>query len=448
MNPDPVSENARTRPEAVAVVADQGVVTWKSLDHQVEQTVQHLSAAGADPYDVVAVDADYTLRTIIVVHAAWRLGVAIAPLHPGLTPTERKAAHAALEAFEPDRESSVDSHRAQETAAVVWTSGSSGEPRGVALPARSFAHNAVATAQRLGLEPTDRWLTTLSLAHVGGLALLARAAHLGCAVVLSKGFSAEDFRQQCDAARVTHASLVPTMLARLLDDGTRAPDSLRAVLLGGAAAPPSLVERAIALGYPIALTYGMTEAGSQIATATPAQVRADPGSVGAPLDGVELRFDSDGQILVRGPTLATHIVGEGALGIDTDGWLHTGDFGDLRDDALLHVGGRLDARIVTGGVNVDPLEVERALTELPAITSACVVGLPDPEWGERIEAAITVAEGAPDPEIESVRAQLRGRLSAPKLPKRVLVVESLPLGRNKKIDRDRVHEILRTGNAT
>ncbi len=440
MSYDAIGEHARAQPDGVAILAPQGAVTWHALDEQLDLAATQLREAGADVRDVVAIDAAADLRTIIIIHAAWRLGICVAPLHPGLTETERNRAVEALEDFEPNPGDRGD---ASQTAAILWSSGSSGAPRGVALPMRAFTHNAMATAQRLDLRPTDRWLTTLSLAHVGGLTMIARAGHLGAGLVLSDGFSATDFHAVCAAGSVTHASLVPTMLSRLVETGLPAPRSLRTILLGGAAAAPSLVERAFQLGYPVALTYGMTETGSQIATASPEETRADPGSVGRPLDGVEVAIDEHGEILVQGPTLATHLVGEGGLRVDADGWLHTGDFGSLGADGALRVGGRLDARIITGGVNVDPLEVERALTLLPNVASACVVGSTDPEWGERVDAAVTLLDptGA-HPTVESVRTALRETLSAPKLPKRVRVLDALPVSRGGKVDRHAVLEMM------
>jgi O-succinylbenzoic acid--CoA ligase len=435
---DPVRTHAQERPDATAVVTAEGEMSWSVLDEQVDVAAARLSDAGADPRDVVAVNATTDLRTIIVVHAAWRLGIGIAPLHPGLTASEREGAMAVLDAFDPSQADGQPT-----TAAIVWTSGSTGAPRGVALPHRSFAHNAKATAKRLSLVRADRWLTTLSLAHVGGVALVARAAHVGSAIVLSDGFSAKNFHQQCSDGNVTHTSLVPTMLSRLVAVGEPAPSSLLAVLIGGAAAPPALVERALELGYPVALTYGMSEAGSQIATATPEQTQAHPNSVGAPLDGVEVVVDDSGQILVRGPTLATHLVGDGKLAIDAEGWLHTGDFGVLDDGGELHVGGRLDGRLITGGVNVDPVEVERVLARVPGVARACVVGLPDPEWGERVEAGVTLIDpSATPPTSDSVRELLKETLSAAKIPKRIHVLQSFPVGRNGKMDRSRVRDIL------
>jgi O-succinylbenzoic acid--CoA ligase len=227
---------------------------------------------------------------------------------------------------------------------------------------------------------------------------------------------------------------VPVMLHRLLEGwgGGRPPASLRCLLIGGAGAEEALVERALALRFPLALTYGLTEATSQVATAPPELVRAKPGTVGAPLPGVDLRIAPGGEILVRGATVAP---GQGGA----DGWLHTGDLGRLDGDGHLWVTGRISNRIISGGVNVDPAEVEAVLRTHPGVRDVAVVGVPDPEWGERVVAALVV-DGRP-----RVREELdnlaRLVLSPAKRPRDFREVGSLPRNPNGKVDRAEVRAL-------
>jgi len=226
------------------------------------------------------------------------------------------------------------------------------------------------------------------------------------------------------------------MLHRLLDlwgEG-QAPESLNCLLIGGARAEDALVERAVALGFPLFLTYGLTEAASQVATAPPELVRSKPGTVGPPLPGVEVRIAFDGEILVRGGTVAPGERGEG-------GWLRTGDLGRLDEDGHLWVVGRLSHRIISGGVNVDPVEVEGFLRECPGVEDAAVVGLPDPEWGERVVAALVLDDPTePPPPLEEL---VRTLLSAPKRPRELRFVAALPRNANGKVDRSRVRALFR-----
>ncbi len=206
--------------------------------------------------------------------------------------------------------------------------------------------------------------------------------------------------------RITLVSLVPTMLARLLDAGLRAPPTLRWALLGGGPIPPALLERARAAGVPVAPTYGMTEACSQIAT------------YGWPLPGVEIALAADAELLVRGA-----VVSDGAL--QADGWLHTGDLGEIEPDGRIRITGRKADTIITGGENVAPAEVEAMLLEHPDVLDAGVHGRPDREWGETVVASVVLRDGK-EADVEELRAFCAARLAPYKVPKAVQFVQALP----------------------
>lgn len=322
---------------------------------------------------------------------------------------------------------------------VLATSGSAGRPGLVALSPANHLASARGAAERLSLHPGDRWLASLELSHVGGLALAIRAVAVGCRLVLRERFDPEEWNALLDEGDVTHASLVPTMLRKLLDarGGRPAPASLDVLLLGGAATDPGLLERALAARFPVALTYGLTEAASQVATAPPALVRRKPGTAGPPLPGTEVRIDPAGEILVRGPTVMRGYWDEPAGDRLRDGWLRTGDLGRLDEEGHLRVIGRRSHRIVTGGVNVDPGEVEAVLAAHPAVREAAVVGLPDAEWGERVAAAVEPAEpfAVSSPELED---WCRGRLAGPKRPRAWSFFDALPRTPTGKPDREAI----------
>ncbi|MGH2842659.1 MAG: AMP-binding enzyme, partial [Solirubrobacteraceae bacterium] len=200
--------------------------------------------------------------------------------------------------------------------------------------------------------------------------------------------------------------LVPTMLARLLDAGLAGPPTLRWALLGGGPIPPGLLARAQAAQVPVAPTYGMTEACSQIAT------------FGVPLHGVALRLGADGEVLVRGPSLAANRLG-------ADGWLATGDLGELDARGRLRMVGRKADTIVTGGENVAPAEVEAVLLEHTAVADAGVFGVEDPEWGERLVAAV-VLRGGQRATPEELREFIGARLARFKVPKEIRFAAQLP----------------------
>ncbi|TKX76750.1 2-succinylbenzoate-CoA ligase, partial [Halorubrum sp. SD626R] len=178
---------------------------------------------------------------------------------------------------------------------LLFTSGTTGEPKGVPLTAGNVYSSAVASAFRLGMEPDDRWLVSLSLHHMGGLAPVYRSALYGTTLVLRERFRPGETADDIDAYDVTGVSLVPTMLTQMLDRRGTLSDSLRAVLLGGAPAPDDLLERCRDYSVPVYPTYGMTESASQIATATPTQTADRIGTVGRPLFGTTVTIvDEDG----------------------------------------------------------------------------------------------------------------------------------------------------------
>jgi O-succinylbenzoic acid--CoA ligase len=195
----------------------------------------------------------------------------------------------------------------------------------------------------------------------------------------------------------------------------------------------------------------MTEMTSQVATASPALVRVKPGTVGAPLQGTEIRIDANGQVRVRGATRAAGYVGTGEAMLAEDDWYLTGDLGRIDEDGDLWIVGRASSRILTGGVTVDPHEVEAVLRTHPGVVDVCVVGVPDEEWGERV-AALVVPVGRetsedvgqvhesvpPSPLLRLLEPWAGERLGAARLPRVWLTAPSLPLNANGKVDREAV----------
>nr|WP_297423480.1 o-succinylbenzoate--CoA ligase [uncultured Actinotalea sp.] len=334
-----------------------------------------------------------------------------------------------------------------DVALVVRTSGSTGEPREVLLGAAALRASAAATHERLG--GPGRWLLALPLAHVAGLQVVVRSVLAGHDPLvvphLHRGFDpvawAEAVRDAPDDAPV-HTSLVPTQLHRVVaawDDLTAVTaravvGRLGAVLLGGAATAPTLLERARGIGLPVVTTYGMTETCG--------------GCVydGVPLAGVEVRLDDDGAVELAGPVLAHGYRGRpdldrAAFRVDPDGrrWFATADLGTL-DDGVLRVLGRRDDVLVTGGAKVAPAAVEAALAGLPGVAEVCVVGVPDAEWGQAVT-AVVVPAAAEAPDLRTVREHVTRTLGRAAAPRHVVPVAALPLRGPGKVDRAAVARV-------
>jgi O-succinylbenzoic acid--CoA ligase len=286
----------------------------------------------------------------------------------------------------------------------------------------------------------------MPLFHVGGLSILLRSALDAVPVVLHERFDPEAVSRSLDEDAITTVSLVPTMLSRLLDvrDDGPPPATLRCVLLGGGAASAQLVERAATRGWPLAPTYGLTEAASQVATLRPG---GDPLTDGLePLAGTEVRILSvdggtadpgePGEILVRGPTVMAGYVErpeQTRLAL-RDGWLHTGDVGSVDERGRLHVYERRSDLIISGGENVYPAEVETVLQEHPAVIEAGVAGIPDPDFGHRPAAWLVVKPGERISDAELTRF-CRERLAGYKIPVRYHRTDALPRTASGKLQR-------------
>ena len=406
---------ARARPDHVAVVADEGTLTYAELDERADRRARELAVAGVGEGDRVGVTHPPGIAFAELLHALPRLGAVLEPGPPADPP--------APAAGTPGTPGTAELRRAidpESVHTVIRTSGTTGAPKAVELTYANHLASALASADALGVEPDDRWLCPLPLHHVGGLNVLIRSTINHTTVVLQPRFDADRVRATLEAGEATLASLVPTMLARLRAAGLREPPGLRAIALGGGPAPAELLDWARETGIPVVPVYGMTETCSQIVAGIP----------GRPLTGVQLEIAADGEILVRGPMVARAAVGG-------DGWLHTGDLGRLDEDGRLHVLGRLKELIVTGGENVAPLEVEQVLLGHPAVADAGVAGLPDPEWGEAVTAFVVL--GAPI-DGDQLRAWCRERLEPFKVPKAIHAVDRLPRNAQGKLLRDRLAE--------
>jgi O-succinylbenzoate-CoA ligase len=466
--------HAESTPDATAILEPGRTWSFAALDAHADALAAGLTTSGVRPGDRVALLAVPSATAIALLAAAARVGACVAPLGTRLAAPELAAAgveigprlvvhdgeHAsvagalgvpsvpleALAAGAADALTRATGLDPNAPAVAVLTSGTTGPPKAALLSHASMA--ASAGAWSAALPPAAGWLLCLGLAHVAGLGVAWRAIGAGVPLHVVPAFDSEAVLDALRHGPASHVSLVPTQLARLLDandaaGGARPADrdtgdpahpGLRAVLLGGAPIPPALVTRALAAGWPVVPTYGLTEAGSGVTALPTADAAARPGSAGRPLPGVQLRIadptaDGVGEIQVRTPAAFTGYLGRPeatAAAFDPDGWLRTGDAGRLDADGFLHVLDRRHDLLVSGGENVLPAEVEATIAEHPAIAEAAVVGRPDPTWGAVPVAAVVLRPGALAPTNAELRAFCLARLAPYKVPVAFLVVAELP----------------------
>lgn len=309
---------------------------------------------------------------------------------------------------------------------VVFTSGSTGQPKGVRLTEDNLATAAAASAEHLGHGAGDDWLLAMPLHHVGGLSIIARQVFTGGSITMLPGFEPAAFADAMHG-QVTMASVVPTMLARLLSFGPFA--GLRAVLVGGGPIPPGLLQRAAAEGLPVLPTYGMTETFGQVATLRPGSPLAYETH---PLPGIELRTEPDGRIAVKGRQVSPGYLGQPDR---ADPWFVTSDIGEIDDRGALRIVGRADSVIVTGGENVSPERVEAVVLGHPGVKETLVVGIPDHEWGQ-VVGCVYVGEA------DDLAGWVGARLPPYMVPRRWRAVEAIPRISIDKPDRETARSLL------
>lgn len=420
-----ISAAAREAGDALALHTLEGSYSYAQLAALTAQRMAALAGV-LRPGAVHPVVGSNTLDTLLTLYALLELRVPALLLHPKLTAAEQAAECAAT--------AGAASTLPADAAAVIYTSGTTGRARGAVLTRAALLASAQANAQNIGWRTDDCWLLAMPLARIGGLSIVTRCLAARRAVALVPAFDAQQLPQWLERWRVTQLSLVPTMLALLLDAHPAwvPPPFLRVVLIGGAAASPRLLARAAERGLPIVITYGCTETCSQV-VATPYAQRHTPAAcdAGRPLAGVQLRVDDRGHILVKGPMRMAGYLGEAPLA--PADWFDTGDLGELDAQGHLHLHARRADLIVSGGENVYPAEVEQVLEACPGVAAAAVFGLADETWGQ-IVAAVLVA-GPQPPDDEALRAHLAARLARHKRPRRIGVVPALPLTAAGKPDR-------------
>ncbi len=474
---DVIARWAQQRPDADALVAEGRRWSWHELELEVREFAARLTAAGVREGDRVAVLSPNRPELVPLFHAAGRLGAIWAPLNARLMPRElaplvdrlRPRVVLADEALAagvptaitftelrnlPGIEAAAVPLNPARIRALLFTSGTSGRPKAVELTEANFAALSSASSRNLGGEPDQRWLACLPLFHIGGLAMVYRGAASGGVIVLQPRCDGEEVARALREDGITHLSLVPTGLGRVVEvfeaAQENAPGHLRAILVGGGPMTPELLQRARARAFPVLQTYGLTEACSQVCTER--LESADGTTSGEPLEGNAIQIvdaagraapvGEIGEIEVRGPTVMRGYFEDPEATAEAlrDGWLRTRDLGSVDAKGRLRVVARRSDLIVTGGENVYPAEIEAVLTSHPAVAEVAVVGVEDVVWGE-VPVAVW-SRRVSSMVADDLEAWSRARLAGFKVPKRFIRVEALPRTGSGKVDRAQLRSLV------
>jgi o-succinylbenzoate---CoA ligase len=445
VNPFSVAAAAQQDPARTALILPGGAsLTYAELADRTLRFARILAASGVSHGDRVATWSTNREAHVATILACLELGATIVPLHPRSTANE---AEALLRAVTPTRTlleddldelgqraasvpplSAAASIDLRAPAAIVHTSGTTGRPRGAILSRDAFRASADAAWRVLGHRPDEAWLLAMPVCHVGGLSILTRCLRARATVVLHEAF---DPRAALEAKATIH-SVVPTMLARLLEEDRDNALAKALVVVGGAPCPPSLLDECAARGVLALATYGLTEACAMVTVQEPRDRHARETGSGRALPGTEIKI-VDERIHVRGPTVFSGYLGQPPH--PPGAWFDTGDFGEIDAEGRLHVRARRVDLVVPGGENVYPAEVEAALESCAGVRRAFVFGVPDAAWGELVACAIERDERAPVAERDLFVA-MSGVLASHKRPRRVCFVDGLAAAGD-KIDRAR-----------
>ncbi len=500
--PDWLTHSAQNHPDQLALKDQHTSWSFAELDRQATRMARQLASVGIQAEERIALLAANGLSYVTCVHALTRLGAILVPLNTRLTRDElcwqlrdvratlllhddtwAAQAHEIQQAL-PEIICATLEEQAYEdeliiaqqveaavtlrtlidldaTQAIMYTSGTTGHPKGAIITYGMQWWNAIGSALNLGHRGDDCWLACMPFFHIGGLSILMRSVIYGISVIIHQKFDALAVNRAIREERVTIISVVAIMLQRMLNaldaetgnaHGTQYPATLRCVLLGGGPAPQPLLEDCASRAIPVVQTYGLTEACSQAVTLAPEDALRKLGSAGRPLAPVQLRILHDGQevlagasgeIFLKGPTITPGYAGqpEATAQALRDGWLATGDLGYLDSEGYLYVLDRRSDLIISGGENVYPAEIEAMLLSHPAVAEAGVCGQGDTQWGQ-VPIAFVCLHTQHTVTSTALMEYATQRLARYKQPRSIHIVAQLPRNSSGKLLRRELPKLL------
>ncbi|UXU65097.1 o-succinylbenzoate--CoA ligase [Staphylococcus agnetis] len=459
---------ARIAPNKIAVETDTRVLTFKALYDQAVKLGTHFNQLERPR---IGLYVNNSIEAIICIHAAWLYGIEIVMINHRLTrheiekqlnsinvrdvvttlPLELASEFRILNYAALSSNSSTNNARRQpfnmeRIASIMFTSGTTGPQKAVPQTFKNHQASAQACFETLGFSAESRWLTVLPIYHISGLSIIIRSVLYGFTVYLKEKFDAEAILACIQHKHITHLSLVPQTLIRLMQTGLNQPYTLKKILLGGAKLDSTLITKALEYQLPIYNSFGMTETCSQFLTASPAMLNQRPNTVGCVSEQQcikikDVNSDGHGVLFVKGDNVMNGYLYPESINasmFDEEGYFNTGDIASIDGDYVTIYDRRKDL-IISGGENVYPFEIESKAKSLKGIKDAMCVGTPDDKWGavpilyivsERGETVIPILEN-----------YLKEQLAKFKLPKAIYVVEALPYTSTGKLQRQHLVEV-------
>ncbi|WP_020007438.1 o-succinylbenzoate--CoA ligase [Salinicoccus albus] len=448
---------AETLPKKQAVIFEENSVTFSELHDQSLALAQKLTSLERGR---VGLYADNHLNSVILIHACIQAGIECVMINLRLTGDEidRQLNDVGVDTVLTTADFISDKYRVytfedmeqlesweiindtigEDTLSIMFTSGTTGRAKAVRQSYNNHYESALGCEKRFSYNENSIWMNVNPVYHISGFSILMRSVIRGCTMVLNRKFDPEAVWNKINQYEVTHTSMVPVMLERMMKYDMD--HKLEGILLGGAGVTMDILERALDWGLPVYNSFGMTETCSQIVSIGPRDPKILGGTVGRPLDNISLKIDhhQDGELLVKGPAVT-----EGYVNAELekeDGFFRTGDIGYIDDDGYLYILDRRNDLIISGGENIYPKEIEDAVKSLDGISQAVVIKKKDKNWGEVPVLLFEPEEGA-NVDSGKIKSHLENRLARYKLPKETHETEKVFMTSTGKVSRAKNKEV-------
>lgn len=462
-------------PSSTAIITPLKTITYNRLARFSNSAKNYFSEQGITENNIIGIFCEHTTEFVVSVIALWKLGTIPVLLYPKATQSELNdylqtanckaivGSKNQLEKYTFDNkivitlpndlnqyseEEEINEIIPGKTAAVIFTSGTSERPKGVKLSFNSFYQSGLIGNTIIKHSAKDRWIASLPFYHVGGFSILTRALLFNIPLIIPKSVQTEDLIKAISEFRPTLISLVSTQLKRFVDKKIKPNHELKNVLLGGGFIPNELVEQAVKIGWKITKVYGSTETASFITALSTEEFKSYPNSAGKPITPNKIKIVDEnnkplfnnisGEILISSPALMQSYLDKNV--VTNNNYFHSNDIGYLDDDGYLYLESKKSDIIISGGENVNPLEVEREILTHTIITETAVFPLKSNDWGEIVCAAIVLKKGAINFNVVDLKSYLKNRLSGFKIPKKFFIVRELPKTELGKVEKKKLTE--------
>lgn len=452
---------ADMRPEKTAVAFNGNMLSFRDLYGQALSVSKKLNALGRAR---IGFFIDNTVESVILIHAAMLAKIEIVMINRRLTAVEidRQMTDVGVDTIVATKKLSVDGYRVvgygeliglegvpgnegstagAETLSIMFTSGTTGRAKAVRQSYENHYESAIGCEQRFSYGPESVWMNVNPIYHISGFSILMRSVIRGCTMILIEKFEPLNVWRELEEHEVTHVSMVPVMLGRMMEHEGR--HNLEGILLGGAGVTMDILNRALEKGFPVYNSFGMTETCSQIVSIAPEDPKILKGTVGRPLDNISIKIDEENEdeLLVKGPAVTTGYV-NAELSLD-GGYFRTGDIGHIDDDGYLYILDRRSDLIISGGENIYPKEIEDAASAHASVRKSVVIKQKDPEWGEVPVLLVELEEGS-GLDRRAVMTVLEQRLARYKLPKEIHETKEVIMTSTGKVSRVKNREAFET----